>query len=64
MVQDWSIVLVKLGEPNEVQIIPVEAGKSDMEIDVPEGGAVVIVSAQAPFTLHEAKYRMTLTPLD
>lgn len=62
--QDWSIAVVKLSDPNEAQYIPVEAGKSDMEINVPEGGAVVIVSAQAPFTLHEAKYRLTLMPLD
>lgn len=62
--QDWSIAVVKLSDPNEVQYIPVEAGQSNMEIDIPDNGAVIIVSAQAPFTIEPARYRLTLTPLD
>lgn len=62
--QDWSIGVVKWDKQAEVEYIPVEAGLSNMQIEVPEGGATIIVSAQAPFTLHEGKYRLTLTPLD
>ncbi|MBI5929200.1 MAG: immune inhibitor A [Chloroflexi bacterium] len=62
--QDWSVAVVKMSDPVEVEYVPVEAGQSNMSIDVPEGGAVVIVSAQAPFTLEPAKYRLTLTPTD
>jgi immune inhibitor A len=59
--QNWGLAVVSAGNSPQVQRLPVIAGTTTATITVPEGGALIVLGAMAPFTLTPAPYTLTLT---
>lgn len=60
--QDWGLALVTEESIPQVSTISVENGQASATIEIPSGGAVIVIGAMAPFTPIEAGYTLRLKP--
>ncbi len=60
--QNWALALINPTAPTAVQSIVVAEGHAQTTINVPEGGATLLVGSLAPITHIPSPYRIVLTP--
>lgn len=60
--QNWAVVVLDENNPQPAQIIPIEAGSGGVTIEIPAGGATIMVGSLAPITHLPATYQLILEP--
>ncbi len=58
--QEWLVSMITNEEVPQVYHFPVVAGKAKSQVEVPPGGAVIVVGAMAPFTPLQAQYSLSI----